>query len=530
MHQHIKEIALLGTDRRSIDPELLPASIAKRVTSQEGEPDRLLCALAYGSFHKEAGIIPLDFSDDWAEETVEVLPYTSTFACDILEDILKQEHTNKNRLLKLWIQAIAENKALVKPAYVLPLIKAGATLDRASRELVVAIIGKRGQDLLQYYPGMKYDTGEQTRNGLWEEADAAERRTLFDEILQQNPEQADELLRADWPQEHVRDKLAFLKIISKNLHEASLPLLIHIYKSDFEGVSLKRKTDRQCKRLLCSMLATLAYKPLLNELNRALSPYISTKSSGGILSKLVGKKAKTFTLLKDGDSFWDGDIMNTLLGLEPQNPHADLFDEDVLYWFAEMVAILPFDFWKNILGRDTEDTVAYFFQDTQFLSKTAGKPTLILKQALIDQAILSKNQQLIQALSQHLPIDDAEPLLPHMSQVDFEAYITSQKAFLYFKLIANRPFTPENTWSNRFAENVLRAIRAKLGQGKHYVSVEEGYQMGTRFPVSSLPFLHAVSKRSQHERWFDYWEQCIQRPIAITAQLKQRIFELKTPQ
>ena len=192
--QHIKEVALLGTSKRKIDLEQLPAVIADIVGNEEGSEAKLLAAIATDLFYKKAGTLPPEYQGEITGKPIyEDQKVAPKELITLFKAILEIEGPVRHALFNAWCQAMIYNDWIVSPIQIIPALNVAT---KETRDKIVQIIGKKGAWAIQQDQTLKkeyYNLTTDTLN-IWEEGTTKDRVAYFKKIRQEDPSEAQSML------------------------------------------------------------------------------------------------------------------------------------------------------------------------------------------------------------------------------------------------------------------------------------------------------------------------------------------------
>ncbi len=529
-NKYVKEIALLGVDRRKINEDKLPIAIRAKLKAsahlknqkQAGQPDaaKLLDIMTYHSYYSRRGTRPGKVNDYKLEQIDETKPYCEKLVMDVYAEIVRQDYHVRNDLLKSWIKKVEQRNKLVTTEKVLDLIDMGVALNKESRKAISNIIGLRGQQVLKFYKKDQYKVINLS-DDIWIEGNGNERRAFYLKKRKENVSLANDLLMESWKSESQSEQLAFLKIMSVDLQVADFAFLERIYTSKYEGELINKKGLLSTKLMVCSMLARLDYAPLMSAVRSGLDDYIHQVRSSGLINTILSKKSNIIYLPQTQDDFWNGDYLNRLMGFDTKNMNIKLFDFDPYYWLNSFIGALPFSIWTELLGRSREEVVRYFLRDTAFQSKVSGQNIAIFQDSMIFNAIATNDRDLADAISNVAQDDDVNMLAPLMSQPAFERYVMNNRLRTELSLFEAR--SSEDIWSLSFSKNMVSELFDICKSGRFIPNVKFGRVMARYFHGEAFGYLAEVSKAQEGTQWYNAWLNNVLEPIRQSILIRQRI-------
>lgn len=522
LQEILQEVVLLGTERRQLDTSRLPSSIAERLPTAASPERQALDALTYRYFYQRTGTETDTYAGTLPTEILsETKPYIGEALANILASILDLEYSLKNELLKLWIHRVYNRGELIPSEKVLPMLEVCRPLNQHSRRKVTEIIGVRGQTILQHksYQTYHFTALSETQ---WTEGPLEGRKLYLIKLRTTDPQKAIELLAQTWPSEGVRERISFLQLLSSNLSEEDLPFLVEMYE-EYDNVPVPKTLSRVCKLHLVNMLTRLGHRPTLERIAEFMRPYLASQKAKGLLQKVWSGWSTNLLLPTAQDDHWNGPVVNTLFGLEEKNLNLKLYDHDSHYWMSELLAWVPMQIWADLLHMSPLQSTTYLLQDAAFQTVIGGKKVAIFRQVLLDSALRNTDATLVSDLSKLISGEDVKPLVPHMTQPDFEKYVMSHRLFLDLDLLTSRPISTANGWSAHFSKNIISKL-LKICKGKSFNPHQKfGNTIARYFHPEAFSHLLKSSGNFQNKTWFYAWRENIVEPIRASLLIRQKL-------
>jgi hypothetical protein len=201
--------AVVGTEQREFklaasEDEL--GSLLAQINTTDREAS-LLSAASVIALYRNAGAAP--------PTDTQPLPE----ACD--EDEMRRGSSASGQHLALmlegefrevlpeWLAAMNNARKRVPEEHLPALLDLGR-MEPSLRDMIVAVLGRRGEWLAAQNPDWSYATRREEKD-VWETGSREERLLLLERIRAADPTKARELLATTWPQESVKDRVAFLE-------------------------------------------------------------------------------------------------------------------------------------------------------------------------------------------------------------------------------------------------------------------------------------------------------------------------------
>ncbi len=501
MDRKIKEVALIGTGRKTINIDELNPLFKEKIDANSTEENKLLQVLTYESYSVH-GNIPTKIS---VLESAEIIEESKTYlpkeACEKLSQIFALDTILKEVGMKMFIDQVINADRIVLPEFVLKLLKEGNAFNKNTRKDILKIIGERGKLILPLMKGLKYEVAETVS---WEVASYAERKELFDEMRKVESAPAIEKLKATWSTEGIKEKLGFLKIISDTLDASDESFLKEIFEAEFKK-SLSKKTEIECKSIIVSMLLRLRSNPIYEEVKTKLKAYVNT-TSHKVLGISLGKETYEFKTPISNDNFFDGALLKDYFGFEEKNIDVALFDNDNLSFLAQMIEVFPMKLWAELMHKDIKLTVEYF---NAFTTKIKGENVSIFKSFIITNAINNNEEEVATAISQIYPNDYLSNIVHLLPQKDFESYISKGKFYNNSDLFLARPRSEATKWSHVFTKNYISEIITLYKSNPYHGTKIHGQVLALYMSKEAIPDVMKYNDYNESAPWLDQFKKFV---------------------
>ena len=345
------KLAVLGTERSTLSPKLKQALEEKGINTSQAPTKILMEAAAFYAPLQRAGWQPTKGED----EPLSLCPAGNEQVCSKkstqhLQLILYKQP----RLLEEFVQGlIANNKCL--PYELLPMLFDLSVKNEALWEQLQTVIGARGKWLLPLNPDWKkLQLDHDSAN--WTIGTKAERVAILKQVRQQNPQEGLALLKSTWEKDSVAEKANLLKELQTGLSLADEPFLE-------ECLDFSRKEVRNAAMKL---LVQLPKSQLHQRLQQQLAALIT-----------FDKKEDTVIItLPDPD--------NKALSRDGIKPQKKGTTGAKLAMLAQMIQVVPPDFWVNHLNASPKEVMDLFAQ---------SDPSSSLANALITATALHQSKK-----------------------------------------------------------------------------------------------------------------------------------------
>ncbi|WP_246083385.1 DUF5691 domain-containing protein [Nonomuraea diastatica] len=204
--EELASTALVGTDRRPYDGDLLASAAVEVARRRAGQP--------------LAGVTEREQEQGQEQAPAEERPAVGRRAAERLMRILGGE---QERLLAEWLAAAAATGRRVPP-YALPELLERGRRDRSIRVHLGVLAGQRGRWLAGLNPAWAYLLEEPTGE-TWELGSAADRRAHLRRVRSADPARARRLLESTWESETPDDRAEFAEVLADGLSMDDEPFL-----------------------------------------------------------------------------------------------------------------------------------------------------------------------------------------------------------------------------------------------------------------------------------------------------------------
>lgn len=529
MNTHLKEILLLGTGRRQLDPMQLPKVISSRLDQELNPEKQVLQALSFAVYLAEIGPgLPNLIAADPIQPVEEERPTASPALVAVLNDILALEHISKQRWLKKWLQLVDDRGEKIPPQAVGKLMEALNGLGKQAQQSANRVLGKMTANIYQTYQLWPYTFEIEAAGSdeVWKYGKTDQRLSYWTKLHQADAKAAIELLQLDWPKESIREKWSFLNVIAQDLQSLDLDFLVQLHEEEFVGKRLSSKTAKACKRLIIGLLIRLQYSPIRNEIGAQLEAYIKEEAVGGLLRMFSSKKWKVLAIPQQETGFWTADLLASQYGIETKNTAPDRFEYDPLFWWAQFLEVLPLEFLMENLGRTAEETIDYWLNAPAYQTQINGEKVAIYQQTWVQKAMDTQDEKLIATLTKVLDWEAACLLIPSMSGLVFEQYVSAHQLFEHIETFQRRGYDAKDSWSAGFSKKMVDHW-IRLFAKKTYAYQSQANHFIAYFHPDAFPYLRTKSASISNTGAAAHWQRYIVDPLErnLTIRAKMQPFE-----
>ena len=280
--------ALVGTDRKTPNLSNVEGQLGQLLTQLDSEEinHQILGAAGAIAVSQKAGIQASEFSGQLPTPCPDDdQPLCPAKVHGLLETVVAGTH---NRVLPELLTLIQSHGMRVSEQSIPMLLQLGRQRSEL-RDRIRAIVGQRGQWLAQQNPAWSYmsgaltgidSTGQIDHNLVaeqWETETKATRLALLQQIREQEPDFARELLASSWKQDKAKERAEFLNCLKIQLSETD---------EDFLEAAL---TDRskEVRAIAANILAALPTSQFCQRMVERVKNLISSDSTSSGLELTV---------------------------------------------------------------------------------------------------------------------------------------------------------------------------------------------------------------------------------------------------
>jgi len=508
MWNHLKEIALIGTDKKELILDVFPEAIQQALRNNDTQAP-FLDALSLSSFYIAAGTQPISF-----QEKIEVFEsndnreYASIELEFFLRTLMVSDLYFKKDLFQQVIHHLVQHNLALRDVSIIPLLVFSSSMSKEIRKTVQQILGEKGKWLAKFAQGI-YPSIENTVN-VWEEGTSKERKDFLQKVLHQDATQGLKLLEQTWQQESIAVKKSFLLLLNELDITIFIPFLEELYIGEFAWKPKEKKTERECRAIVASLLLAHEDTELFWATTVYLENYLLVNSK---------KNEQGIRLPLKEDSFFNKDNMLLRYGLDVTYDIA-LFENDLLYWFSELLSSLPFVWWHQKLGATDDVLVNAFLKDEQFKTTIKAKRQCILNDALIKAFQRPHNQAFATHFLNSSFFKEYHELTEYLSMEEFEQWIKQHKRFTTQHALYH---SPKGVWSKSFSDELIKNAMLEGVKGKYHVLENMANACLEHLNAASIDTLEKCQLNFVDKPYVQSWEKYFYTPIKTYIQLQNII-------
>jgi hypothetical protein len=221
---------VLGTDKLSLEPSVLPPDLESAYSSLKDNTDKedLTMQLSFLLWnYAEGGKVFPTTKKIFTEAAPETQPVISKEKELLLQSILTHQLDD---LLLIFLNRCADNKEILPP-HILPTIFNKSKTLLEIREPVLKVVGERGKWLLSQNDLWNSTLNKEPQE-IWETGKMVERLAVLQEIRKSEPKKSIEWLQLAWNQETAANRLILLEELENNTNEGDISFLEEVLKND----------------------------------------------------------------------------------------------------------------------------------------------------------------------------------------------------------------------------------------------------------------------------------------------------------
>jgi hypothetical protein len=364
---HLLNVALIGTGKQSVSPELTdqPADQLVSQCSIDSVERSVLLRAGVWSVCQSAGVIPQNLADLPEPAVADVCPPCPPRACEILVDLLNRK---QHDLLTEAFQLLVQFGQRIPPA-ILPQVL--ETCDPAKFESLLPAISNRGRWLGQFNETWNNSLGQVTASSapdgkemslpteveqVWNEGTLSERKAALSRMRGIDSDRGRKWLESIWSQEKANTRAELLEALAVGIGSGDI--------SFFEqalGDSSKRVRAVAAQFLCRFDDSRLAQR--MRALAECMLAYTPTGSQGRLKSlvrSLTGAKSNpgklSISLPSEFDKQWERD------GIQEKPPSGTGQRE---FWLVQIIERVPPTHWEEHFQIST-DYLVRAAQDDDF--------------------------------------------------------------------------------------------------------------------------------------------------------------------
>lgn len=523
--ENILNTALIGTEKKSLQIIDLPVEVASYVNdlTSISDQEKLLSIAAYLYYYEKAGNRPKKYNGEInynpLKESKDVINKTLK---TIYVRITETGYYEKEYLLNLWLDIVIRYQSIITPEHVVDIIKLGISMTKKTRYKIVEVIGNRGLAILPLISEFKISKTSSTTE--WKEGSPEERRNFIEDLYAVDPDCALSYIRADWHTENVVFKRTLIEIFLKEKHQPTIDFFQEIYNEEFAAKAKEKKTESECRYLLAKALLQHPQSQLHRYTLSKLQSCIVDAKKGGIMG-MLGSKESQIQLPTSPDDFFNAENFNARYGISMGNSDAATFKTDVLFWFSELLAMIPFSMITSILGKSQKECLEYLLENQNFISKIEGKNVSILLNSIEQSVRQVPDDELIILLMNRFKTTSKYYLLNSLSKPKFEAYVQAENAYLKYEIMSQDP-TNDGDWSATFSEKILNATFQELVIVKKSVYDQIFHRIAKHLNPLVQSKLENIFQKNHRDPAMEVWIKNVYQPVKTCIEIKSSLSQL----
>jgi hypothetical protein len=519
--------SLIGTEKLPLNIDALPSIIKDTIAKKNEDAEQLvLSSAAMIHFYNQAGITPQKLSDNNFEKIIELKNVTSIRATQILQALETTGFYEKEYLYNLWLNKIVQQNEIVPANYIMPLINAGIGFNKITKSKIVQVIGETGKLIVPLKPDFKVKGLTLAQHeDVWKEGNSNERKLFLEEQVHTNADEALLLIEKDWQMESITFKKSILEIIIEKPNTTIMVFLEKLYNEEFTFTTNEKLTVTQCRNLIAKTLLFNEQSELFSKTKEQIIAYCEIAKKG-LLGKLIsGDNKVKINLPKEKDDFFNAENVKAIYGIEPVNNNPAYFANDVLYWFSELLAIMPLQIWLQIFNTNEKEVFQYFLESEQYKATIHGQKENIFYKAIQENLEYSKNEQLIMQLLGLKQKNTNYELAAYLGAANFEAFaikndILLDPNFMYY-------YAKENgEWTVGFSTKIINETYSAMVEKQQYINDTIRNMICKFINGATNAVMDNLFLKNDTTTFKEQWIEQIYKPTKKVLEIKQDIKQL----
>lgn len=272
--------ALVGTAR--LAPTITPTGDALGIALSELQaraPDeQLLATAAIICCYSACGKIAPSSASRVEPAAKDEIPPCSRRAGELLAELLALSNApTKQKLVMLWVNRAGSANRRV-PYGLLPQLLDFGAVNRASRDAIASVIGRRGQWLMTLNPKWRFTSVEEDNpTNVWSTGNREQRTVALRRLRESDPPAARALIESTWKEDGADERASFIEVLAIGLGAADEPLL---------EASLSDRS-KQVRAAAVSVVSKLPGSAFVRRMIERAEPILTFESGakGGLLKR-----------------------------------------------------------------------------------------------------------------------------------------------------------------------------------------------------------------------------------------------------
>jgi len=339
------KVALLGTERQSLNRENLPESVrllASHLDLSHQEDAFFKTAALLMNYEQAGRNNPVLNFNLPKPSSPEEKAYCSDYALQTLAAILEEGFLV---LLINWAQTCITHQQVVQEDYI-PLLLDEGKKNIKMRPLIKSISGCRGEWLASFNDNWHYLN--QTEAEIWEQGKPEERKQFLIQLRQENPAKARELLMAAWKEENANSRAELISTFYENLSLTDESLL----------QELQTDKSQKVKEAVVLLLNQLAGSAWVDSLWEEIKSWITLKITKSFLA--FSSEELEVKIPENLPSYFKK------RGIQELSSNKTVSDQE--YWLTQVLEGIPPSYWEHHFNT-TPDNVLNLFTKHKSLRK-----------------------------------------------------------------------------------------------------------------------------------------------------------------
>ncbi|MBD0403919.1 DUF5691 domain-containing protein [Flammeovirga sp. EKP202] len=368
MWKQLVETGFLGTERKSIQKELLPENLMKQLekVNDEDRENYFLMALSLGQYYYESGEIARkydgDVVTDFVEEGRPEIPHNMELIFSRINNL--DTSFTKTKLIHLWLDCIINEGQIVGYPLFKELVKFGERKGVALKDKITKVLSKNSlKACVQFHQINNNWIQQPISEEEWYTGKMTQRKAFLETLLEEDVLKAIALLEETWHQETLNSKVSLLNSIYENPSEELVPFLEDLYNGEYKFIETEKEKRREGRAILSKILLMFPSSKLSQETLQQLVPLFTKRA---LISKL---KWKLNFPKEQLDGFWNEKNMLQKYGLGTDGFMAHHHSTKEECWMAYFIQYISFQAFADALKTKETHIINCLFDSKELQQK-----------------------------------------------------------------------------------------------------------------------------------------------------------------
>lgn len=373
------ETAIIGTDKKAVDKaKILPTINTALGTNAENES--YLNAVSLTHFYRKAGLKSQLAPDNSYIELQENLPVITSEEQLVLHHLLFSEYEWTPKLIHFWLEVIFKNNRRVNPVDLTRLLNRIAAAKITITQEQMKVFGEIGTYLAKRFEILKPST-------FWSEdeltlnASNADIKRHLQQLRKKNNPEFIASLKKNWSSFALPDQLYWTRLLLDNPSFEEVEFARYLWENEFPAKAKETINYSKLRSSLATVLLSQKPGSFYRETLAELRKYIKKQTKGFLTKIFASGPDITIELSSSDDDFFNPQVFHSQFGLLLDNQVKNVQEERMMAYLQHLIAILPFEFWTELLESPTDKVFQYFKENKTWQIQKNGEKEWVLEDA-----------------------------------------------------------------------------------------------------------------------------------------------------